>query len=57
MHPGGRAYETRPINLLEAQGRRLARFETMGHTPGRAAPIRPRMADGLRRTLDLRLQR
>jgi uncharacterized protein (DUF2126 family)/transglutaminase-like putative cysteine protease len=57
MHPGGRAYETRPINLLEAQGRRLARFETMGHTPGRAAPVRPRMADGLRRTLDLRLQR
>ncbi len=57
MHPGGRAYETRPINLLEAQGRRLARFETMGHTPGRAAPLRPRMVPGLSRTLDLRLQR
>jgi uncharacterized protein (DUF2126 family)/transglutaminase-like putative cysteine protease len=57
MHPGGRAYETRPINLLEAQGRRLARFETMGHTPGRAAPLRPRMPAGASRTLDLRIQR
>ncbi|MEM8752553.1 MAG: transglutaminase family protein, partial [Pseudomonadota bacterium] len=30
MHPGGKAYETRPVNGLEAQGRRLSRFETMG---------------------------
>jgi uncharacterized protein (DUF2126 family) len=57
MHPGGKAYETRPVNLLEAQGRRLARFETMGHTPGRSAPLRPRMPPGARRTLDLRVQR
>ncbi|WP_201062961.1 transglutaminase family protein, partial [Thiorhodovibrio winogradskyi] len=41
-----KAYETRPVNLLEAQGRRLARFEAMGHTPGRSAPLRPRMPAG-----------
>jgi uncharacterized protein (DUF2126 family) len=57
MHPGGKAYETRPVNALEAQGRRIARFETMGHTPGRAAPLTPRLAFADARTLDLRLQR
>jgi uncharacterized protein (DUF2126 family) len=56
MHPGGRGYETRPVNALEAQGRRLARFEQIGHTPGRARPRTPSMGVGMRRTLDLRLQ-
>ncbi len=53
-HPGGRNFETRPVNALEAEGRRLARFAPHGHTPGVSVPLEPPHDPRLPYTLDLR---
>lgn len=53
-HQGGRAHETRPVNDLEAEGRRRVRFVRGHHTPDNFEPIRPRFNPWNNNTLDMR---
>jgi uncharacterized protein (DUF2126 family) len=53
-HPGGRAHDTRPVNALEAEGRRRARFFRIGHSPGKLAPKPSPPCPEMSFTLDLR---
>jgi len=54
VHPGGRSNEVRPVNAAAAESRRIARFDHMGHVPGRFAVRQPKLDAHFPFTLDLR---
>lgn len=55
-HPGGRYYDTFPVNANEAESRRISRFFKFGHTPGiLRTEEKPTINPEFPYTLDLRL--
>ena len=57
IHPGGRNYDTLPLNDNEAEGRRLSRFEAPTHTAGRIKVPPLVVNPDYPHTLDLRWMR
>jgi len=53
-HPGGRNYETFPVNANEAEARRLARFVPSGHNAGRYEARQETPSREFPMTLDMR---
>jgi len=53
-HPGGRSFDTFPVNGNEAEARRLSRFEPMGHSVGPFEPPSESPHPEFPMTLDLR---
>jgi hypothetical protein len=54
-HPGGRSYDSFPVNSYEAESRRLARFFRHGHQQGRFQPTPEIPNADFPFTLDLRI--
>ncbi len=55
VHPGGRSYDTFPVNANEAEGRRINRFFVHGHTPARYLIPGEERSPETPLTLDLRV--
>lgn len=53
-HPGGRNYQSFPVNAFEAESRRLARFCPLEHTPGTMRIAAAVASEDFPFTLDLR---
>jgi uncharacterized protein (DUF2126 family) len=53
-HPGGRSFDTFPVNAYEAESRRLSRFFQIGHQTGTYAEPDAQSRDEFPLTLDLR---